>query len=470
MGTTLKNNRIMIAAPKSGSGKTLFTCGLLNLLKRSGRDVTSFKCGPDYIDPMFHKKVLGIYGGNLDTYFCGPGGVRSILGGCGHKYAVIEGVMGVYDGLGGLSLEGSSYDAAMATDTPIILVVDARGAGRTILSTVKGILADDEKRLIKGIILNKVSGSFYERLKTAAEESLGKAGFDVKILGYLPKLESVNIDSRHLGLMMPGEVDSIREKIDLLSDTIDKYCDIGEILSIMEGAEEIPVEGGKSHGDGADQPVQESNPVRLAVAMDDAFCFYYKENLKALESLGAKLCFFSPLKDEKLPEGTAGIYIGGGYPELHLKELEENESMRKSIKDAIDSGTPTIAECGGFMYLHESIRDEEGRERSMVGAVNGSCSKQDHLVRFGYVELDDKGGTAEGSFARALKGMRGHEFHYYDSTDNGSDMIVRKVGSALSWDAMHVRKGQVFGFPHMYFPSAPEFTGEFVKVMRDGRG
>lgn len=460
----------MIAAPKSGSGKTMFTCGLLNLLKRSGLDVTSFKCGPDYIDPMFHKRVLGIYGGNLDTFFCSHDKVRNILGRCGHEYAVIEGVMGIYDGLGGLLLEGSSYDVAAASNTPIVLVVDALGAGRTLLSTIKGILADDDNRLIKGIILNKVSSSFYGRLKELVEKGLEDSGFDVKVLGYLPKLSDVSVDSRHLGLMMPGEVEQIREKIDLLSDSISKYCDVEGLISVMEGAEDMAAEGSSAYGDVEDDPNNKGKNVRLAVAMDDAFCFYYKENLELLESLGAELCFFSPLKDEKLPEGAAGLYIGGGYPELHLKELEENESMRRSIKVALESGMPAVAECGGFMYLHESIRDDEGVDRCMVGAIKGGCSRQDHLVRFGYVELDTNDGAAEGSFAGALKGMRGHEFHYYDTEDNGSDMKVRKAGSDLCWDAMHVGDRQVFGFPHMYFPSAPEFAKEFVKVMTDGRG
>ena len=463
----VKVNRILIAAPKSGSGKTMITCGLLNLLKKSGRDVTSFKCGPDYIDPMFHKKVLGIYGGNLDTFFLGREKIRRILPGCGHKDAVMEGVMGLYDGVGGLSLNGSCYEVASFTGTPIVLVVDGKGTGRTLLSTIKGILSDDTDHLIKGVILNRVSASFYERLRAVLEEGLMEAGFDVKLLGFIPELKDVAFGSRHLGLMMPGEIESVREKIDVVSKNIEEYCDVDALISIMESAEALE----EGQDEAVSMPGQQDNDrARLAVAMDDAFCFYYRENLELLKRSGVELCFFSPLQDKAIPDGIDGIYLGGGYPELHLKELSENESMRDSIKEAIESGMPVIAECGGFMYLHSTIAGEDGREYEMAGVLDGSCSKKEHLVRFGYVELENAGGSANSSFAASLNGMRGHEFHYFDSTVNGSDMLIRKPGTDLSWSGMHIGKGQVFGFPHMYFESDPEFVKEFVKVMRDGRG
>ncbi len=468
----------MIAAPSSGSGKTLITCGLLNLLKEEKRDVTSFKCGPDYIDPMFHRKVLGIYGGNLDTYFCPREKVRDILFGCGHEIAVIEGVMGIYDGIGGLSIEGSCYDIARATDTPIVLVVDGRGAGRSLFSVIKGILSDDREHLIKGLILNRVSENFYRRLKALLEKELKEEGYDVRLLGAISTLKNLSIDSRHLGLLRPDEVEGLREKIHELSEALSRHLDIEALLGIMEEANDAVPD--KTHIEESESQAKDRTPdkgsqlnrtVNLAVAMDDAFCFYYKENLELFEKLGVSIKFFSPLKDRKLPENNQGIYIGGGYPELHLKELSDNITMKNSIKAAIDSGLPSIAECGGFMYLHELIFDEEGRSFEMVGAVTGSCRKMDHLVRFGYVELfsDVSEGAPDSSFSGALSGIRGHEFHYYDSTDNGACMLVKKGGDEKTWRAMHVDGKRVFGFPHLYLESKPFFAEKFVEAMRNVR-
>ncbi len=467
-------NRILIAAPKSGSGKTMITCGLLNLIKDRGMDVTSFKCGPDYIDPMFHKKVLGIYGGNLDTFFCSRDKVKEILLSCGHENAVIEGVMGIYDGLGGLLPEGSCYDIAGATDTPIILVVDGKGAGRSLVSTIKGFLLDDTSHLIKGIILNRVSPTFYQRLKDLLAKELGKVSPDIRLLGALPEIKDITIDSRHLGLLRPDEIEDIREKISAVSEAISENLDVDGIFAIMGDHVKCPDEATKDESNS-----KENSIVNLAVAMDDAFCFYYKENLTLLENLGANIIYFSPLKDKKIPDNIQGLYIGGGYPELHLKELTENTSMRESIKNAVKNGLPTIAECGGFMYLHDQIVSPEGVTYDMVGAVGGICSKKDRLVRFGYVELAHEALTVETNnvpgadnkpgLAPFLSGIRGHEFHYYDSTDNGSGMTAKKAGDEKTWSAMHVTGNSVLGFPHLYFESKPEFAKAFVEKMRDVR-
>ncbi|MBQ7615813.1 MAG: cobyrinate a,c-diamide synthase [Butyrivibrio sp.] len=481
--------RILLAAPRSGSGKTMITCGLLNLLKEKGLDVTSFKCGPDYIDPMFHKKVLGIYGGNLDTFFCSHERVKEIFFSCGHDLAVIEGVMGIYDGIGGLSLEGSGYDIAAATDTPIILVVDGKGAGRSLVSTIKGILLDDTEHLIKGIILNRVTERFYLRLKPLLEKELLAAGFKVRLLGAVPELKDVHIDSRHLGLLRPDEISDIKAKIDAVSGALEKSIDIEALLELMDSdnfGEKIACHEKKSTNDDNDYPQNDltginiaDSKLTLAVAMDDAFCFYYKENLKLLEKLGVSIRFFSPIKDEKLPEDIQGIYIGGGYPELHLKELSENISMRKSIKAAIERGIPSIAECGGFMYLHEKIESPEGDTFDMAGVVPGFCKKSDHLVRFGYVEINrdnsdehmrhSNPADIDSSFAEALDGMKGHEFHYFDSSNNGGDMLIQKAGDEKKWNAMHVSERSVWGFPHMYFESKPEFVQSFVEAMKNVR-
>lgn len=457
--------RVMIAAARSGSGKTVITLALLKLLSDMDMDVTSYKCGPDYIDPMFHKRVLGISGGNLDTFFAGRDGVRDILLKCENEYAVIEGVMGIYDGLGGLSIEGSCYDIAKTTKTPVILVVDAYGSGRTLTSLIRGILDDDKTHLIKGVILNRISAAFFERLAPLLNDAM--ADYGAKVVGFLPKLSGLNIESRHLGLLRPGEIEGLSDMIGMLSRELEKNCDIKEICALMSEAKPIkkPDKTAKAM---PNLIASDTQPMRLAVAYDEAFCFYYKENLDILKDFGAEPVFFSPIRDEKLPDDINGIYIGGGYPELYLRELSENKSMLSSVKEALSCGVPSIAECGGFMYLNDAIEDENGTAYPMAGAVSGVCRKGDHLKRFGYVTMRYHGKGAADTLAESLNGMRGHEFHYYDSTNNGRDITIVKAGDKREWMGVHIGKRYIWGFPHMYFPSAPSFVRRFTEVMRNG--
>ena len=457
-------NRILIAAPGSGCGKTLVTCGLLQLFLQRGLDVTSFKCGPDYIDPMFHDRILGVSGGNLDTFFCSRERTAELLSGCGHSHAVLEGVMGIYDGLGGLELQASGYDVAAATRTPVLLVVDARGSGRTLISLIRGILQDDSEHLIRGILLNRVSEGFYGRISSSLDEALSRDGYPARVIGYLPEMKEVKWDSRHLGLLRPEEIPGLRDMLALVAKTLERCCDISALLRIMESAEDPAVEE-KREDSGRCREKKGERRLRLAVAGDEAFCFYYRENLRLLEQLGVTIVPFSPIHDAHLPEGIQGLYLGGGYPELFLPELSGNTSMREEIRRAVKGGLPSLAECGGFMYLHESIRDVEGREMPMAGVIPGSCWKTDHLQRFGYVTLraGHPGGPAD-----ALDGMRGHEFHYYESTNCGTDMRVVKAGDRREWTAMHVGEDHVWGFPHLYLESCPTFAKHFTEVMRSG--
>lgn len=475
----MSKKRILFASTKSGGGKTLITCGFLSVLKKHGLDVCACKCGPDYIDPMFHRAVLQTESGNLDTFFSGRDGVRKILRFDPHAYCVIEGVMGIYDGIGGLKREASSYDVASATDTPVILIVDAQGLGRTVISLVKGILSDDKEHRIRGIVCNKVSAKFYERLKPVMEDELRSAGYDVRSVGYLPKLSGVDFAKRHLGLLMPEEIENFSEQIRKVADAIETCWDVPAVLSIMESAGDLGSEGSESSAaetDGMPVDFHENdlrnndakNPLRIAVARDEAFCFYYRENLELFAKKGVEIVPFSPLHDPALPENVQGILLGGGYPELYAKALSENTGMLESVKNAIRNGLPTLAECGGFLYLHEELFDEEGTAYQMAGVIKGSCRKQKGLTRFGYVTLKKMPGKElpDGSLAGALAGMRGHEFHYYDSTDNGSDMLLQKAGEETSWTAMHVSAGHVFGFAHLYYASHPQFVDAFIDRMR----
>ena len=341
-------DRIMITAPASGSGKTIFTCGLLSLLKDEGRDPASFKCGPDFIDPMFHSQVLGIEGDNLDPFFSDGRELRAMIGSCGHDTAVLEGAMGIYDGIAGRLYDGSCYDVACSTDTPVVLLVNAKGTGSTILSVIKGILSDDKAGLIRGIVLNRISGHFYETLRPLLEEMLSQIGrergAECLLLGGIPDSGDVGLSTRHLGLVMPDEYDDLEAKITSFRELIRSHVDVDGLLRIMEAADPLSYEI-------EDMPEVKGETLKIAVARDEAFSFYYRENMNELKRHGIEPVYFSPLRDSRLPEGVSALMLRGGYPELYADELSANTAMLDSIRSAIDSGMPSLAECGGFMYL-----------------------------------------------------------------------------------------------------------------------
>ena len=458
----MKINRFMIAAPKSGSGKTMITCALLQLLKDSGKNVLSYKCGPDYIDPMFHKKVLGVPSKNLDTFFTDEKTTVQLFldERADGDFAVLEGVMGLYDGLGGIYELGSSYHLAKVTQTPIILVVDAKGMGKSVLALIAGFLQYDTQHLIKGVLLNRMSKGYYDIIKTLIEKELS-----VKVVGYFPEQKDIGLSSRHLGLVMPDELSDIKKQLNEIADRLKKTIDMDLFMDIAEAADEI----GDSESADKDKRQtlknaetmrlqDQNNTVNIAVAMDEAFCFYYEDNLKLLEKCGAKLQYFSPLHDIELPDNCDALLLGGGYPELYAKELSENISMRKSIKTAFEAGLPTVAECGGFMYLHTYIHNQNC-VFDMAGALDGECHFKGKLVRFGYIELAEK----HSNFLPPNEKIKAHEFHYYDSTDNGADCIATKPATGRNYDCVISRDNYWLGFPHLYYPSNPHFAESLVR-------
>ncbi len=474
----MRLDRVMIAAPKSGSGKTTVSCALMQALKDRGVKVAAYKCGPDYIDPMFHRQVIGVPSGNLDTFFTGEDMTKTLFlkGRTEGEFAVMEGVMGLYDGLGGIRDEGSSYDLARITGTPVVLVVDAKGAGRSVVPMIAGFLRYDRESLIRGVILNRVSGSLYETVKPFIESELG-----IRALGYLPDDGRFCIESRRLGLTLPGEVADIRERLRAAACEFKKTVSVDEIVRIAQEADPICVgESGTAeaprstltHTGGlirAGVPVRaarethpvcggESHPL-IAVARDEAFCFYYEENLDLLRRYGARIRYFSPICDKKLPDGCCGLLIGGGYPELHAKELEENIKMRAEIRNALESGMPTVAECGGFMYLHAFIEDRDGNRYAMAGALPAVCRDTGKTVRFGYIELEEK----QSAFLPEGERIKGHEFHYYDSEMNGDGCIAVKPVTGKRYPCAIAGKNRWLGFPHLYYPSNPAFAERFVK-------
>lgn len=446
----MKLSRVMIAAPKSGSGKTMAVCALLQILKDRGQPAVSCKCGPDYIDPMFHEAVIQVPTRNLDTFFTGEEQTKELLAEDRKEgdIAILEGVMGLFDGLGGIREEGSSYHLAKVTDTPIVLLVDAKGMGRSVIPLIAGFLAYDDRYLIQGVILNRISKSWYEILKPLAEEELG-----IKMLGYLPEQKELHMESRHLGLVMPHEISSVQKQLRILSGRFAETVCVEEILHIAGDARTLQVRG----------RIEKSPPhetVTIGVARDEAFCFYYEDNLRMLRECGARIRYFSPIHDEEIPEGCDGLLLGGGYPELYAKELGSNISMCRAVKKAICKGMPVVAECGGFMYLHFSITDQEGNHHDMAGVIPGSCTFTGKLVRFGYIELKEK----TSRFLDNNGTIKGHEFHYYDSTNNGADCFAIKPVTNKTYSCIIEGENYWLGFPHLYYPSNPTFPERFVEM------
>ena len=489
--------RLMIAAPGSGSGKTLVTCGLLRLLQRKNLHPAAFKCGPDYIDPMFHRQVLGIPSRNLDTFFSPADSENAANTAAatlaraaaknGAGIAVIEGVMGYFDGTGASGMEASSFDLAQQTDTPVILTLNAKGMSRSVVALLRG-LADYEKenRRIRGVILNRISPGMFPMMKKWIEEDT-----DLKVIGYLPQDDSLSWGSRHLGLLQPEELTGLQEQIDHLADTLENTIDQEALLDLASTAPPIrtPSESDGKKADiarissGASEksekkadPAGEKQIVpRIAVARDEAFSFYYEDNLEMLQECGAELVFFSPIHDRIFPAAD-GLLLGGGYPELHAQALAQNEEMKAQICECAAKGMPLLAECGGFMYLQENLvladrtAGKDGADQKtwkMCGLLPGTCRMTDKLVRFGYIELEKKDGqSGEAGCLKEGHRIRGHEFHYFDSTDNGNACTARKPGGRRSWDCMVVRDNIMAGFPHLYYRSDPDFAAAFVEKCR----
>ncbi len=452
---------ILLAAPKSGSGKTTVTCALLQALKDRGLRVQAFKCGPDYIDPMFHRKIIGVSSKNLDPYFCEPDQLRALYAEqAGERdIAILEGAMGLFDGLGGVSEEASAYQVAAILRLPILLVVDAHGMGRSIVPMLAGFLEYDTENLICGVVLNRVSKGFYGTIAPVIGQELS-----LPVLGCFPDDPTLHLKSRHLGLQLPDETRDLKGQVQkaagMLEENVqtDQLIRMAETFCKKEDDKETERERAGQTEESGKTIVSAGEDTRIAVAMDEAFCFYYEDNFRLLEQMGAELVFFSPLHDEALPEGIGGVLFGGGYPELYARQLEENESMRRSIRAALTSDMPSLAECGGFMYLHDNLILEDGTAYQMCGVLAGDCRYTGHSVRFGYISLSEK----EPCFMEEGTSIRGHEFHYFDSTANGSCAMAVKPVTGRTWDCVHATKRHWWGFPHLYYLSNEEFAAHFV--------
>ena len=437
--------RILISGTSSGCGKTTVTCAVLQALCDRGLSVSAFKCGPDYIDPMFHSRIIGAKSANLDPFFFSENTMRHLLskGAAGRDISVIEGVMGFYDGLG-VTEKASTHTVASATETPVILVLNAKGAAASLLAEISGFLRFRPESGIRGVIFNRCSPMLYPALKEAVLQEFGE---NVIPLGFLPPMPECSLESRHLGLVTAQEVEGLKDKLRALSVQAEKTLDLDGLTALAKNAPELCFEPVKTP--------RFSEPVRIAVARDRAFCFYYEDGLDMLREAGAEIVPFSPISDTALPENIDGLILGGGYPELYAEELSRNKTMLASVLKAVKGGLPTIAECGGYMYLTEAIG-----EYPMAGLLEGACRNTGRLSRFGYVTL-----TAKEDNLLCGKGesIPAHEFHYWDTPDPGHGFVAEKP-SGKRWEACCVSETLYAGFPHFHFYANPVFAENFYRA------
>ena len=445
----MSKKRVMIAAISSGSGKTTVTCGILQALVNRKLKVASFKCGPDYIDPMFHSKVIGARSRNIDSFFNDENTVKYLVDKNSQNadISVIEGVMGFYDGLAGISTKASSYDVARITDTPVILLINCKGMSVSILPIIKGFKEYMKDSNIQGVILNQMPKMLYPEIKKSIEENL-----NLKVLGYVPNLKDLVIESRHLGLVTPDEIKDLKEKLNELADILEETLEIDEIINLADKSKDLIYNKPEIH--------KLEDNIRIAVALDEAFCFYYEDNIELLKEMGADIVYFSPLKDERIPDNIHGIIFGGGYPELYAKELSLNKTMIESVKSTVYNGLPCVAECGGFMYLHESMEDDKSQPYDMVGLIKGKAYKTPKLNRFGYIKLT----ALEDNFlCKKGEEIAGHEFHYWDSTNCGSSFKAQKPLRKRNWECINITENLFAGYPHVHYYSNMQFPYNFLK-------
>lgn len=437
----------MISAVSSNSGKTTVTAAILKAFNMRGDKVASFKAGPDYIDPMFHSRIIKIPSRNLDKFMIGENNCRYILvkSGIGMDISVIEGVMGFYDGIG-TNTSCSTYELASVLNCPVVLVINPGSMAASVGAIIHGFQSYRENSNIKGVILNNVSDAMFGYYKNIIELNT-----DVKVFGYMPNLPSCKLESRHLGLVTAEEVGNLESIIEQLGAQALKTVDIEGLYELATSADSIEY---------AESNIKYIGKTKIAVAYDKAFCFYYEDNLDILAQMGAEIVKFSPLIDKELPKGVGGLYIGGGYPELYMHELSENISMLDDIKKKVTDGLPTFAECGGYMYLMDSFTDKQGKLYSLVGAIEGNSYMTESLKRFGYITLISQNNNL---MCKDGESINGHEFHYSDSNNTGEAFLAVKPESNRSWRAVIADETKFMGYPHINFMGNINYAENFVK-------
>ncbi|MBM7699465.1 cobyrinate a,c-diamide synthase [Kurthia huakuii] len=447
--------RFVIAGTNSGVGKTTLTIGLMAALQQRGLRVQGFKCGPDYIDPSFHKAVTGRPSRNIDSFMFEANVVRDIVRRAtkDSDVGIIEGVMGFYDGKDPLSDVGSTADIAVITETPVVLVVNCAAMARSAAAIVKGFQVLSEKPTIVAVIANQVgSASHFNIVKKAIEAECG-----VPVIGYLKKNSELHMPSRHLGLIPALERGEMQKYFDELAALVNETIDLEALLALTE-ASDLTVEASVFDA-------QQAPCCTIAVAHDAAFNFYYEENIELLQANGARIVYFSPLANEAVPEAADGLYIGGGFPEEFATTLSENGQAKASIQAFIAADKPVFAECGGFMYLTEAIETLDGRRFDMVGAIPGTTKMQSKRVALGYREIFGKAGNFlldEGMTAK------GHEFHYSTYEQGQAHFAYDTKSRFKATGEGYMQPNLVAGYTHFHFASNPEVAARFVRACVKG--
>ena len=430
--------RLVIGGTGSGCGKTTITCALLQAFVERGLDTAAFKCGPDYIDPMFHSRIIGTRSRNLDAFLCGREQVPALLQhSAGRDISVIEGVMGYYDGLAGTSSENSTADIARLTQSPTVLVVSAKGMSLTLAALLRGFL-QFEQNTIRGVILNGISPRMTDYYAGIVEQNTG-----LSVFGAMPTDAACAVESRHLGLVTACEIQNLKQKMQALARHARDGLQLDALLALARTAPEL----------------QEQLPpvpvcgtgLRIGVARDEAFD--YADSLDVLTRMGAQLVPFSPLHDAHLPEKLDGLYLCGGYPELYAQQLGDNLTMLADIRAAIAGGMPTIAECGGFLLLHKTLTGVP-----MADICGGTAQMGSRLKQFGYITLT---ANSDSLLCRQGETLTAHEFHYAQSTQPGADFSAQKPLRTRGWQCIHASDTLHAGYPHIHFagnvPAAQRF-------------
>jgi cobyrinic acid a,c-diamide synthase len=451
--------RIVIAAPRSGEGKTTVALGLMAALRERGLRVQGFKVGPDYLDTGYQRFAAGVPGRNLDLFMMGENAVRAAIEAANADVAVIEGVMGLFDGHRDGITPTSTADVARLLAAPVVLVLDAARMAASAGAVALGFKSFDPRVVVCAVILNHWNQG---RDKGSVQAAMERAG--VEVLGYLPSGEGLELPSRHLGLVVADELGGqATTVVERLGTTLAQYVDLDRLLVLAAEAPPLPAapaaapDGGPAPG--ASPAAGAAAPPRIAVAWDDAFAFYYADNLALLQKHGAELIFFSPLTASDVPV-CDGLYLGGGYPELHVDGLSANVTLRRNLAAALRAGLPTYAECGGLLYLCHSLVDLDGRSWPLIGAVPGRAAMHDKLQGMGYREAT--------LFSDSLLGprgatVRGHEFHY------SSCVLESDVEAAYLVDGVPegYAAGNLFAsYIHLHFAGYPAVVEHWLDRCR----
>lgn len=446
-------NALIIAGTSSNCGKTTVTMALMGILNKNGETVAPFKVGPDYIDPKFHKAVTNKNSYNLDGYMLDKETLKYLFDkNCKNKsIAIIEGVMGLYDGLGTTEI-GSTAEIAQILKIPVILVVEAKGISRSIAALINGYKNFNNKINIKGVILNKVSGeSHYNLLKKIIEIET-----KVECIGYIENDNSISFSERHLGLIPAEEINDLKLKIDSLINKTDKTIDIDKILNISKNTY------GQNKIKNMNFDIKDiGKKLKVGLARDKAFNFYYQDNIDLMIESGIEIIEFNTLNDDKIPEDIDALYIGGGYPEVIPALLSKNRKLIKDIKNKLDNGIPCYAECGGLMYLSSGIFDKDEKFFPMVDFFKCKTKLTKNLQRFGYIEIDFDG----------IK-IKAHEFHYsimedIQKNDFAYKFKIKKAGNNKEWECGLAKKNVIAGYPHIHFYSNIDFFKKIIRLFKE---